>query len=98
MMMMMTMIIIIIIIGRAKAQSLATNCGGPGSSPAESMLGFVVDNVTLGKFFSEFFGFPLVTHYCTIAPYSSVIASTRREVALTTKHIIIPSVLSPLQS
>jgi hypothetical protein len=42
--------------------------------PRSVHVGFVVDKVALGRFFSKFFGFPPASHRSTIAQYVSVTA------------------------
>jgi hypothetical protein len=44
----------------------------PRFVPRSVHVGFVVDKVALGRFISEFFGFPPASHHSVIAPYSSI--------------------------
>jgi hypothetical protein len=41
--------------------------------PGSIHVGFVVDKVALGRFFSEFFGFPLSVSFHRHSPYSCII-------------------------
>jgi hypothetical protein len=57
----------------AQVVSACLSLRRPGFAPMSVHVGFVVDKVALGQFFSEFFGFPLSVSFHRGLSYSYII-------------------------